>query len=68
MQLHEIDIGPEADQPSSDSITLTVFSDDDEISPKMRELLDLIFEAQSVAEVRSILSVYIPDMVDGTVI
>ena len=68
MQFHEIEIGPEAHQPSSDSVTLTVFSDEDEISLKMRELLDLIFAAQSVAEVRMILSVYIPDMNDGTVV
>ena len=68
MQLHEIEIGPEAHQSSSDSITLTQFSDDDEISPEMAELLGLLRACKSLAEFRMILNLYIPELNDGTVI
>ena len=63
MQLDELLVGPQQHNLSddeTDNITLTQFSDDDDVDPDLRELSELLVGIESAAQARTILSLYFP--------
>lgn len=64
MKLNELEIDTASRTRSpdteSDDLTLTQFSDDDEIDPELRELSEEILKAESAVHARMILSLYFP--------
>ena len=63
MQLDELLVEPRQHNLSddeSDDITLTQFSDDDDIDPELRELSELLVGVETAVQARIILSLYFP--------
>lgn len=65
MQLDELLVEPQRrnlTDDESDDITLTQFSDDDDVDPDLRELSELLVGVESAVQARMILAFYFPRM------
>jgi len=65
MQLDELLVEPQRHAPSnddSDDITLTQFSDDDDIDPELLELSELLVGVETAVQARMILAFFFPEL------
>lgn len=66
MNLNELIVPPEPQQLSDTDIELRSF-DDSNVSPEMAELLGHLSACTSINQLRTVLSVYLPELGDGSV-